>query len=216
MAVGVRAEWDCLRTVAVHRPGIEMFFGLLEPYAALYERAFSRYEARCEHDLLQRALGEEFGVRVLRLKETVLDTADRDPAVRRRLVDQAHELVTLRGNGREVAEARRSMEQNAESLDSLHFFTLLLLNPIIDVGGRGAGAGVDVHILGQSPLANLYFMRDQQAATARGLVLGRPAKEQRAREPAVTRFLWDILGIPVIGTIEAPWMFYVCEIMEML
>ena len=215
MAAGVRAEWDRLRTVAVHRPGIEMFFGLLEPYAALYERAFSRYEARCEHDLLQRALGEEFGVRVLRLKETVLDTADRDPAVRRRLVDQAHEIVTLRGNGREVAEARRSMEQNADSLDSLHFFTLLLLNPIIDVGGRGAGGGVDVHILGQSPLANLYFMRDQQAATARGLVLGRPAKEQRAREPAVTRFLWDILGIPVIGTIEAPGTFEGGDFMPM-
>ncbi|WP_243670758.1 arginine deiminase family protein [Methanoculleus chikugoensis] len=94
-----------------------MFFGLLEPYAALYERAFSRYEARREHDSLQRTLGEEFGgVRVLRLKETILDAADRDPAVRRRLVDWAHETVAVRGGGRrEVAEARRSMEQNADA-----------------------------------------------------------------------------------------------------
>ena len=61
MAAGVRAEWERLRAVAVHRPGIEMFFGLLEPYAALYERAFSRYEARREHDALQRTLREEFG-----------------------------------------------------------------------------------------------------------------------------------------------------------
>ncbi|BBL67192.1 amidinotransferase [Methanoculleus chikugoensis] len=215
MAAGVRAEWERLRTVAVHRPGIEMFFGLLEPYAALYERAFSRYEARREHDSLQRTLGEEFGVRVLRLKETILDAADRDPAVRRRLVDWAHETVAVRGGRREVAEARRSMEQNADALDSLHFFTLLLLNPIIDVGGRGAGGGVDVRILGQSPLANLYFMRDQQAATARGLVVGRPAKRQRAREPEITRFLWDILGIPIAGTVEEPGTFEGGDFMPM-
>ena len=110
MAAGVRAEWDRLRTVAVHRPGIEMLFGLLEPHAALYERACSRYEARREHDSLQRVLGEEFGVRVLRLKETVLDTADHDPAVRRRLVDRAHETVSVRGSVIEVAEARRCIE----------------------------------------------------------------------------------------------------------
>ncbi|HVP16038.1 MAG TPA: hypothetical protein VMT42_01565 [candidate division Zixibacteria bacterium] len=41
----VRAEWDQLRKVVIHRPGIEMFFWLLDPYASLYERGFSRYEA---------------------------------------------------------------------------------------------------------------------------------------------------------------------------
>jgi arginine deiminase len=207
MTAGVRAEWEPLRRVAVHRPGIEMFFGLLEPYAALYERAFSRYEARREHDTLERTLREEFGVRVLRLKETILDAADRDPAVRRRLVDWAHETVTLRGGRREVAEARRSMEQNADALDSLHFFTLLLLNPVIEVGRGRPRAGVDVRILGQEPLANLYFMRDQQAVTGCGLVVARSAKRQRAREPEITRFLWDILGIPVTGTVQDPGTF---------
>ncbi|MDD2473797.1 MAG: arginine deiminase family protein, partial [Methanoculleus sp.] len=134
MAAGVRAEWDTLRKVVIHRPGIEMFFGLLEPYAALYERAFSRYEARREHDHLERTLREEFGVRVLRFKETILDAADHDPAVRRRLVDLAYETVTLRGGKREVEEARQSMAENADALDSQHFFTLLLLNPVIEVG----------------------------------------------------------------------------------
>ena len=214
MAAGVRASGSRLK-VAVHRPGIEMFFGLLEPYAALYERAFSRYEARREHDALVRALREEFGVRVLRLKETILDAADSDPAVRRRLVDWAYETVTLRGGRREVAEARRSMEQNADALDSLHFFTLLLLNPVIEVGRGDTGDGVDVRVPGQEPLANLYFMRDQQAVTARGLVVGRPAKRQRLREPGITRFLWDILGIPVAGTVEGPGTFEGGDFMPM-
>jgi len=72
MTATVRAEWERLRRVAVHRPGIEMFFGLLDPHAALYERAFNRYEARREHERLEYTLREEFGVRVLRLKETIL------------------------------------------------------------------------------------------------------------------------------------------------
>lgn len=215
MAAGVRAEWERLRRVAVHRPGIEMFFGLLDPYAALYERAFSRYEARREHDALVRTLREEFGVRVLHLKETVLDAADRNPAVRRRLVDWAHETVTIRGGRREVAEARRSMEQNADALDSLHFFTLLLLNPVLEVGRGHHRRGVDVRIMGQEPLANLYFMRDQQAVTDCGLVVARPAKRQRAREPEITRFLWDILGIPVAGTVQEPGTFEGGDFMPM-
>ncbi len=215
MTARARAEWEPLRKVAVHRPGIEMFFGLLEPYAALYERAFSRYEARREHDALVQTLREEFGVRVLHLKETILDAADRDPAVRRRLVDWAHETVILRGGRRDVAEARQSMEQNADALDSLHFFTLLLLNPIIEVGHGSAGGGVDLRVPGNEPLANLYFMRDQQAVTGRGLVVGRPAKGQRLRERDITRFLWDILGIPVAGTIEGPGTFEGGDFMPM-
>lgn len=215
MAAGVRAEWERLRTVAVHRPGIEMFFGLLQPYAALYERAFSRYEARREHDALTRTLREEFGVRVLHLKETILESADRDPAVRRRLVDWAHETVTFRGSPGEVAEARRSMEQNADGLDSLHFFTLLLINPVLEVGRGHPPGGVDVRIPGQSPLANLYFMRDQQVVTGCGLVVGRPAKQQRAREPGITRFLWETLGIPIAGTVEEPGTFEGGDFMPM-
>jgi len=215
VVVGVRAEWEPLRTVAVHRPGIEMFFGLLEPYAALYERAFSRYEARREHDILVQTLREDFGVRVLHLKETILDAADRDPAVRRRLVDRAYGTVTLKGGRREVSEARRSMEQNAAALDSLHFFTLLLLNPIIEVGWGHPHGGVDVRIPGQEPLANLYFMRDQQAMTDCGLVVARPAKRQRAREPDITRLLWEILGIPIAGTIEEPGTFEGGDFMPM-
>jgi arginine deiminase len=214
MAAGVRAEWEPLRKVVVHRPGIEMFFGLLDPYSALYERAFSRYEARLEHDALVRTLREEFGVRVLHLKETILEAADRDPAVRRRLVEWAYGAVTLRGGKSEVAEARRSMEQNAAALDAQHFFTLLLLDPVIDVGWGRTG-GVDVHILEQRPLANLYFMRDQQAVAGGGLVVGRPAKRQRLREPEITGFLWEVLGLPVAGRVEEPGTFEGGDFMPM-
>ena len=52
----IKSEWDPLRKVVIHRPGIEMFLGLLEPYGSLYERAFSRDGAREEHEFLERVL----------------------------------------------------------------------------------------------------------------------------------------------------------------
>ena len=52
----IKAEWDHLKKIVVHRPGMEMFFGLLEPYSSLYERAFSRSAARREHEMLEMIL----------------------------------------------------------------------------------------------------------------------------------------------------------------
>ncbi len=211
----IRAEWDRLRTVAVHRPGIEMFFGLLEPHAALYERAFSRYEARREHERLEYALHREFGVNVLRLKESILNAADSNPAVRRRLVDWAIGTVTFRGGRKAVHEARMAMERNAGALDSQHFFTLLLTNPLIELGADGKERGVRMSVTERQPLANLYFMRDQQAVTDRGLVVSRMAKPQRRREAEITKFLWETLGIPIACEMQEPGTFEGGDFMPM-
>ncbi len=89
------AEWEPLRKIVIHRPGIEMFLGLLDPYASLYERAFSRYEARREHERLEHVQKHEFKHDVLRLKEAILDEADRKPEVRRRLVKLAQESMSF-------------------------------------------------------------------------------------------------------------------------
>ena len=65
-----------------------------------------------------------------------------------------------------------------------------------------------MHVAEREPLSNLYFMRDQQMVTDKGIFMSRMAKPQRRREPVVTRFLWEILGAKVVhattepGTIE--------------
>ena len=82
----IRAEFDRLRRVAIHRPGIEMFFGLLAPEASLYERVFNRYGARMEHERLEYTLRHEFGIEVFRIKERLLELADKKPEIRDKLV----------------------------------------------------------------------------------------------------------------------------------
>jgi arginine deiminase len=92
MQVSVRAEWDRLKTVALHRPGMEIFFGLLVPYASLYERLFSREGAVAEHRRLEEILRDEFHVRVISVRETITAAADTSPAFRDRLVQQSRKI----------------------------------------------------------------------------------------------------------------------------
>ncbi|MCJ7748560.1 MAG: arginine deiminase family protein, partial [Desulfobacterales bacterium] len=207
MEAKVRAEWDQLRKVVIHRPGIEMFFGLLDPYASLYERAFSRYEARREHERLEYALKHEFKVNVLRLKESILQAADRESEVRERLIKAAHESIKFIGDTAEVSRAKKDLEDNAKVLDSGHFFNVLLLNPLVDLeAGKGVRA-IHLHVTENEPLANLYFMRDQQAVTDKGIFLSRMSKPQRRRETLLTRFLWETLGAKIAHATQEPGTF---------
>ena len=91
MQPGARAEWDPLRHILVHEPGIEVFFALLDPGAHLYERFFNHHEARWEHRQLCDILHNSFGVRVHHLKMALLEEAREPGPVRDRLVALAGE-----------------------------------------------------------------------------------------------------------------------------
>jgi len=207
MDAKVRAEWEPLRQVVVHRPGMEMFFGLLEPYASLYERAFSRLKARKEHERLEDALAYEFNISIIPFKKTILDAADHDPAVRERLVELALGSIEFTGDPEEARLAKEDLKRNIPLLDSGHFFNILLLTPAIEVRGDKGARAIHLNITEREPLANLHFMRDQQAVTDKGLVLGSMAKPQRRRETLLTGLLWEIIRIPAVHRTSLPATF---------
>ena len=207
MGTGIRAEWDPLRRVVIHRPGIEMFFGLLEPYTSLYERAFSRFGARREHERLEYILRYEFNIDVLHLKQAILDHSDKHEKVRERLVGLAEQSMYFGGNREGAALARKDLERNVALLDSGHFFNILLLSPGIEIRAGKETRAIHLNITEHEPLSNLYFMRDQQAVTDRGIVLGSMSKPQRQRETVLTGLLWEILGLPVAHRVTAPGTF---------
>lgn len=207
MVSKIKAEWDRLRRVAVHTPGMEMYFGLLDPYASLYERAFSRLSALREHELLSHTLKHEFKVEVIPLKDTIISLADKKPDLREHLVNIAHENISFRGDQQEIKLAREEMDKNKDYLDSEHYFNTMLFNPAIELESGKGTRMIQLHVTEREPLSNLYFMRDQQAATDKGLVLSRMAKPQRQREPQVTRLLWEMLKEPVVHEIRDPGTF---------
>jgi len=189
MEPGARAEWDPLRHVLVHEPGIEVFFALLAPWAHLYERFFSHHEARWEHRQLCDLLHNAFGVRIHHLKTTLMEEAGEPGPVRDLLVALARRrLGDGRAEGAPGGSGGAAPQVLLEERDPEHLFRIAVLNPAV-----GPGRGGHVRLV--APLPNLYFMRDQQAATDRGICMGRMATPERSEEVGLTSLGLAALGI---------------------
>jgi len=206
MQTSARAEWHRLTDVMIHRPGAEMFFGLMEPYSFLYERAFSMNDAVFEHTELEHALSEA-GVTVRRLKRFAVEVATHTPDVVERLRSVAEKIVHYSGPKEMVTRARRALHRNISTFDPETLFNILLLRPSVRLQRRPGARGILPTVELDCPLANLYFMRDQQALTAGGFVLGRMSKPQRADEPMVAGNVLRIAGAQIAGQVKAPGTF---------
>ena len=207
MKAKINAEWDNLRKVAVHSLGIEMYFGLLDPFASLYERSFSMKEAIREHELLTYTLKHEFKIDIIPLKETILNKADKSPLIREKLINLAIEKISYTGDVDEVKYAKYEAGKNRNVLDSNYYFNTLLLNPQVELESGVGTRMIQLNVTENEPLSNLYFIRDQQAVTDMGIILSRMSKPQRKREPELTKFLWNTLNIPIACEIKKPGTF---------
>ncbi len=180
-------------------PGLEAFFGLLEPYSSLYERVFSLSKARREHEELVETLRGEFGVQVQTLDQLLLEAAARHPKVAEELYERVLSTVTFKGPG--SSRADRDFHRTIRILDGEQLIQTLILSPALRFErGRGARS-VESYTTLRGPLTNLFFLRDQQAVTDRGIVLGRLAKPQRRRETEITGFAWRAIGEPPVASI---------------
>jgi arginine deiminase len=201
-----RAEWDPLEEVLIHRPGVEMFFGLMEPFSFLYERAFRIDEATYEHTVLEHALTQE-RVTVRHLIHLAIEVGARHPELVEQIRRQVLHLVQYSGPKEMVARARTALRHNLDRFDGETLFNILLLRPSVHLERHPGERVILPQVLLDTPLANLYFMRDQQALTANGFVLGRMAKPQRRNEPLLTGALLRTWGADMVTEIHAPGTF---------
>jgi arginine deiminase len=197
---GVQAEWQPLKRVIVRKPGLETFFGLLEPYSSLYERVFSLERARREHDELTETLRRGFGVHVQYLDEVMLEAAGREPAIFEELV--ARVLATVQFVGPGAGRARREFAQNVVLLDREQLIQILSVAPTVTLVRRKGARSIMPFTTLRVPLTNLFFMRDQQAVSDKGIILARLAKPQRRRETEITSFAWRALGEPPVMEVQ--------------
>jgi len=203
MEPGARAEWDTLRHVLVHEPGIEVVFALLAPEASLYQRFFNHHEARWEHRQLCDLLHNSFGVRIHHLKTTLMEEAGEPGPIRdllvsmacRRLADDRTSMTSPGKNSEAGIAGGVGNEAPLDERDPEHLFRIIVLNP-------GVGHGRAGHVRLNNPLHNLYFMRDQQAATDRGICMGRMATHERSEEVAVSALGLRALGVEPVHQVS--------------
>jgi arginine deiminase len=183
-----------------------MFFGLMEPYSFLYERAFRMDEATYEHTALEHALVQE-GATVRRLIHLAIEVGARHPELLEQVRQRVLRLVRYTGPKEMVARARSALRQNLDRFDGETLFNILLLRPSVHLERHPGERVILPQVVLDTPLANLYFMRDQQALTANGFVLGRMAKPQRRNEPLLTGALLRTWGADMVAEIRAPGTF---------
>ncbi len=200
------AEWQPLEEVLIHRPGVEMFFGLLEPYSFLYERGFRGDEAIHEHEELEHALGQA-GVRVRRLIHLAIEIGSRHPDLIEQVRQRVLRIVRYSGPAPMVEASRAALRRNLDRFDGETLFNILLLRPSVHLSRRAGVRVILPKVELDTPLANLYFMRDQQALTARGYIRGRMSKPQRQNEPILTGALLRAWGAPFVAEVRAPGTF---------
>lgn len=197
-----RAEWEPLRHVLMHEPGIEVFFALLSPSAHLYERFFDAEAARREHRQLRSVLSDGFGVKTTLLLDAVRKAARQDPACFEALLAFARERLATRVSGDPAHLPGRIRQAREEALrlderDPAHLAMIGVLNPALAFSPSGITTGLS------RPLHNLYFMRDQQVTTAGGIVQARMAVPEREAEVAFAGIGLAAAGCPPSGRVTA-------------
>ncbi|WP_297026105.1 arginine deiminase family protein [Thermoplasma sp.] len=179
----------------IHRPSIEIEYAMLAPKPFLFERAFNVGKAIREHQRLEEILKTE-GVVVKRLETEIIENAERSRDFREKLIDYITQNVHFYGKVDEVKYAMQELKKNLEKLDSSTIFDYMVLEPSIDLKTDYENRAVYPTVYSNIPLANLYFMRDQQAVADNGIIIGNMKRDQRKKETEITEFLFrNAMGV---------------------
>ncbi len=89
--------------------------------------------------------------------------------------------------------------------DPEFLFNVLVLRPTLILKRRRRSRSYRVYVVNRMPpLANMYFMRDQQLTVPNGIIQGRMALPQRRAETQVTELAFEALSMPLIYRISSP------------
>ncbi|MHB8397054.1 MAG: arginine deiminase family protein [Thermoplasmataceae archaeon] len=184
----IRAEWNQLRAVIMHRPGVEIEYAMLAPKPFLFERSFRTSRAVEEHIGLERTLHDN-GVKVSILKDEIVRRANDSSEFRRGLEERVEQNAMFYGEIAHTELARKDFFRNIHGLDAENLFHFLTLEPSVDL--KKTESLQYPTIYSNIPLANLYFMRDQQIVSSDGVVIGSMRSLQRRKETEITDFFFS-------------------------
>lgn len=190
----VEAEYDTLRTVRVHEPGIEAAIGAMDPGPNHFARPFSVREAKREHRRMVEVL-EDAGVEVRHLHEDLVDGGV--------LEEFLAEAIDSDGGG-PSPPAREELVGNLHDASAYERLQAVLLDPTVGrTGGDdddetgGDRDAIDTSVRVERAVTNLYFQRDCQLVGDRGPILPRLGTATRRRERPLIEAAWRARGAAI-------------------
>ncbi len=184
----VQREWDSLKQVIMHRPDTEIDYAMLAPRAFLFERPFNKRKALEEHRKLESVLKEN-GVQVTMLRDIATEMGNTDKNFRQSMEEKVASDIQFFGDLEDAEKEKAELKRNLPYMDSDTLFNIMILCPSIDIRIDEATHMYYPKIFSNVPLTNLYFMRDQQAVSNKGAIVGRMRLPQRKKEPEITSFI---------------------------
>jgi len=198
------SEIDRLTDVMVHKPGVETLLGTLDPEPNLFLSSFNWYEAYKEHDNFVEILEKE-KINVHYLSNLVINHKDFEKEFMNKIYLDPQLSVM----------ERKDIYQSLQKVDKTSKFQVMILNAflsrekedssVMDLNFNQNVRQMKSRIVINGPLSNLYFMRDQQFLTNKGMVLCRMKMPTRRPEPEITKLALESYGeIDIVHEIRAP------------
>ena len=191
----IRAEWDTLRSVVMHKAGVEMFSEILQSDESLEEDSPSQNSAVQEYEHLEHVLQQEFNVNIIRLRDTIVKAAEENPSIYDRLLQTADEAADI------TYDKEKDVHNPSELFDHL------LLKPQTKTADKKKTKLLHLSTNEKKSLSEIYQMRDQQAVTDKGIFLSRLNIPLLRRESFIIKLLWEVLGIEVVHEVTEPGLF---------
>lgn len=198
----ITAEWKKVRSLAVHEPGIEMFYGVLAPDSFLYMRRFNINKAKQQHRNLQRTL-TELGIEIIKLKDFIISQQSKNKKLAEALKETALKYIKFEGDA-DIEEEQKRFKSSLDVLDAETLFNIILLNPTVILDKSLGISEYTPRILNEEPLANLYFIRDPVIITKKGAIIGRMSKRVRQRETEIVKLFFLALSETLVKEVTEP------------
>ncbi|WP_281196136.1 arginine deiminase family protein [Halorubrum sp. F4] len=184
----VKAEYDTLRTVRVHEPGVEGAIGAMDPGPNHFARPFSVREAKREHRRMVETL-EDAGVEVRHLHEDLADGG-----VLNEFLTEAIDV----DDGGPAPPTREELADNLRDASAYERLQTVLLGPTVGrTGGAEDADSPDTSVRVDRAVTNLYFQRDCQLVGDRGPILPRLGTATRRRERPLIEAAWHARGAEI-------------------
>lgn len=184
------AEWDRATEILMHTPGEELFNGIINPLAGLFEYYFDVDTAAKEHRGYIEMI-EAHGIKV----HTVMDILHHAPIEDlREYVREELKYDASQDDTESIASNERYRLHTIAQMSRNDLIRCILLRPYVRLDDTDNNTGVEARYE-QSPLFNLYFTRDQSITTPEGVIIGKMNSSQRAEETKLIAFCYDQLGI---------------------
>ena len=190
------AEWDKAKAILMHTPGVELFDGVIHPYAGLFEYYFDVDEAAEEHRGYIAAL-EKNGIEVYTVRE-LLNQVPIEKLRQYAMETLTYDITNIEGVSEIESESYREYVIGEMSRGDL--IRCILLRPTVTLHRTDTNTGVEA-VYSHQPLMNLYFTRDQSITTPRGHIISQMNSSQRAFETEIISLCYEQLGVKPILTI---------------